>query len=73
MLIYRPGDSVTNEISEHRADIGLAGMYVTSERNLVQEMTAAHSLDCAAFLTLSSRALPRFEIIKILNRSLTFF
>lgn len=59
---FRPGDSITSDISEHRADIGLAGMYVTSERNTIQEMTAAHSLDCAAFLTLSSRALPRFVL-----------
>uniref|UniRef100_A0A336KDE3 CSON007744 protein n=1 Tax=Culicoides sonorensis TaxID=179676 RepID=A0A336KDE3_CULSO len=58
-----PGDSITQELGEKRADIGLAGMYVTSERNLVQEMTAAHSLDCAAFLTLSSRALPRSRAI----------
>lgn len=55
-----PGDSISSDIGEKRADIGLAGMYVTSDRNIVQEMTAAHSLDCAAFLTLSSRALPRF-------------
>ncbi|XP_063708802.1 ionotropic receptor 21a [Culicoides brevitarsis] len=58
-----PGDSITYDIGDRRADIGLAGMYVTSERNIVQEMTAAHSLDCAAFLTLSSRALPRSRAI----------
>ncbi|XP_055633011.1 ionotropic receptor 21a [Toxorhynchites rutilus septentrionalis] len=57
------GDAVTNEISRHRADIGLAGAYVTIERNVGTEMSVAHSTDCAAFATLMSSSLPRYRAI----------
>jgi len=34
-------------------------MYVTTERNVDMEMSVSHSSDCAAFITLASKALPR--------------
>lgn len=50
-------------MAAHRADIGLAGAYVTSERLVRIEMSAQHSSDCAAFITLASKALPRYRAI----------
>ncbi|XP_035910921.1 ionotropic receptor 21a [Anopheles stephensi] len=58
-----PGDAVVDEIQRRQADVGLAGIYVTIERNLATEMSASHSTDCAAFLTLMSSALPRYRAI----------
>uniref|UniRef100_A0A182Q0J3 Ionotropic glutamate receptor L-glutamate and glycine-binding domain-containing protein n=1 Tax=Anopheles farauti TaxID=69004 RepID=A0A182Q0J3_9DIPT len=58
-----PGDAIVDEIQRRQADIGLAGIYVTIERNLATEMSVAHSTDCAAFLTLMSSALPRYRAI----------
>ncbi|XP_052892936.1 ionotropic receptor 21a [Anopheles moucheti] len=58
-----PGDAVVDGIQRRQADLGLAGIYVTIERNLATEMSVAHSTDCAAFLTLMSSALPRYRAI----------
>ncbi|XP_049280533.1 ionotropic receptor 21a [Anopheles funestus] len=58
-----PGDAVVDEIQRRQADVGLAGIYVTIERNLATEMSVSHSTDCAAFLTLMSSALPRYRAI----------
>lgn len=58
-----PGDAVVDMTQNALADIGLAGIYVTRERTENIEMSAAHSMDCAAFLTLSSRTLPRSRAI----------
>jgi hypothetical protein len=41
-------------------------MYTTAERNTGMEMSFSHDTDCAAFITLTSKALPR-SIILILN------
>lgn len=43
----------------HQADIGLAGAFLSNERMARIEMSLPHSADCAAFVTLSSKALPR--------------
>lgn len=48
------------DITTGRADIGVAGMYMTAERGEFMDMTSAHSQDCAVFITLMSTALPRF-------------
>lgn len=50
-------------VEAHRADIGLAGAFMTSERILRIEMSLPHSTDCAAFITLASKALPRYRAI----------
>ncbi|XP_055590285.1 ionotropic receptor 21a [Uranotaenia lowii] len=57
------GDAVTDEVERRQADIGMAGVYVTIERNLNTEMSVAHSTDCASFVTLMSSALPRYRAI----------
>lgn len=43
----------------HTSDIGLAGAFMSNERMSRIEMSQPHSSDCAAFVTLSSKALPR--------------
>ncbi|XP_072946407.1 ionotropic receptor 21a [Epargyreus clarus] len=58
-----PGDAVAKEIISGRADIGVAGMYITKERVTDMDMNFAHSQDCAAFITLMSTALPRYRAI----------
>lgn len=46
-----------------QADIGAAGAFQSVERMLRIEMSNQHSDDCAAFITLSSKALPRYRAI----------
>lgn len=59
----------------------MAGMYVTTDRNLGSEMSVSHGTDCAAFITLTSKALPRllgfshralilFDVLRILRAGL---
>lgn len=57
---YGSGNAVTHDISSKRAQLGIGGVYVTPERFAQVDVSAAHSHDCAAFITLSSTALPRF-------------
>nr|QEE82780.1 ionotropic receptor 6 [Conogethes pinicolalis] len=58
-----PGDAVSKEVAMGRADIGVAGMYFTSERTYGLDMSFSHSQDCAVFITLMSTALPRYRAI----------
>ncbi|XP_030021838.2 ionotropic receptor 21a [Manduca sexta] len=58
-----PGDAVAKEIAMGRADVGVAGMYMTIERAREMDVTFAHSQDCAVFITLKSTALPRYRAI----------
>ncbi|CRK98970.1 CLUMA_CG011952, isoform A [Clunio marinus] len=62
-IIRRPGDAVGLSISKRQHEIGMSGMYVTTERNSGTEMSVSHSTDCAAFITLTSKALPRYRAI----------
>lgn len=57
------GDQVIREVYQNRADIGVAGVYITVDRLELAEMTVGHTRDCAAFLTLASKALPRYRAI----------
>ncbi|XP_013188628.2 ionotropic receptor 21a [Amyelois transitella] len=58
-----PGDAVSKEIALGRADIGVSGMYATSERVREMDLSFSHSQDCAVFVTLMSTALPRYRAI----------
>lgn len=58
-LFNSPTYGVIDDVSRRRADIGIAGAYVTIERLALVEMTTQHSSDCASFITLASKALPR--------------
>ncbi|CAB3239717.1 unnamed protein product [Arctia plantaginis] len=62
-LSLGPGDAVAKEITTGRADIGIAGMYMTIERARDMDMSFSHSQDCATFITLMSTALPRYRAI----------
>ncbi|XP_045510994.1 ionotropic receptor 21a [Colias croceus] len=57
------GDAVAKEIAQGKADIGVAGLYVTSERMRDMDLSFRHSQDCAVFVTLTSTALPRYRAI----------
>lgn len=57
---FSPGDAVAKEIKTGRADIGVAGMYLTIDRVREMDIAFSHSQDCAVFITLMSTALPRF-------------
>lgn len=48
---------------EGRANIGTSGLYVTQDRTHDFDMSHGHSQDCAAFITLTSTALPRYRAI----------
>nr|AXY83434.1 putative ionotropic receptor 4 [Conopomorpha sinensis] len=58
-----PGDAVAKEIAQGRADVGIAGMYLTNDRISEMDMSFSHSQDCAVFVTLLSTALPRYRAI----------
>lgn len=49
------------EIVKNKANIGLSGFYMTAERLASIDYSQYHSEDCAAFVTLTSTALPRSE------------
>lgn len=51
---------MAKEITLGRADIGVAGMYLTIERVKGMDLSFTHSQDCAVFITLMSTALPRY-------------
>lgn len=57
------GDQVIREVYSGRADIGIAGCYITSDRLALVDFSVGHTRDCAAFLTLASKALPRYRAI----------
>lgn len=61
--IYRPTYGVIDLVADRRADMGLAGAFVSVERLQQVEMSHQHSMDCAAFITLASKALPRYRAI----------
>lgn len=63
LSIPSPTFGVIDDVRSRRADFGLAGAYVTSDRLALAEMSAQHSSDCAAFITLTSKALPRYRAI----------
>lgn len=54
---------VIDLVETHQADIGVAGAFMSIERMERIEMSSPHSTDCAAFITLSSKALPRYRAI----------
>ncbi|CAK1544480.1 unnamed protein product [Leptosia nina] len=58
-----PGDAVAKEVSSGRVDIGIAGLYATFERFRDMDLSFGYSQDCAAFITLTSTALPRYRAI----------
>lgn len=55
--------AIIDMVKQRRSDIGAAGAFISIERMLHVEMSQQHSDDCAAFITLSSKALPRYRAI----------
>lgn len=54
---------VIDMVEMKQADIGIAGAFISNERMMQTEMSVQHTDDCAAFITLSSKALPRYRAI----------
>lgn len=66
MILFRsnrPTYGVIDLVQSKRADIGMAGAFLSTERMYRVEMSSQHSTDCAAFITLASKALPRYRAI----------
>ncbi|KAI9584052.1 hypothetical protein GQX74_010387 [Glossina fuscipes] len=61
--IKSPVENLQLHVAEHSADIGMAGIYVTTERLIHTDMSVGHSKDCAVFVTLASKALPKYRAI----------
>lgn len=61
--VLGPGDAVVRMLTDGRANLGASGLYVTSERAALLDMSHGHSQDCAAFVSLTSTALPRYRAI----------
>ncbi|KAI8033676.1 hypothetical protein M5D96_013554 [Drosophila gunungcola] len=56
-------DTIQKQIVERTVDIGMSGIYITEERLRKSDMSVGHSRDCAAFITLASKALPKYRAI----------
>ncbi|XP_030380644.1 ionotropic receptor 21a [Scaptodrosophila lebanonensis] len=56
-------DNIQNQILRRTVDIGMSGIYITEERLRDTDMSVGHSRDCAAFITLASKALPKYRAI----------
>ncbi|XP_043648279.1 ionotropic receptor 21a [Drosophila teissieri] len=56
-------DTIQEQIVERTVDIGMSGIYITQERLMDSAMSVGHSRDCAAFITLASKALPKYRAI----------
>ncbi|XP_032577910.1 ionotropic receptor 21a isoform X4 [Drosophila sechellia] len=56
-------DAIQEQIIERTVDIGMSGIYITQERLMDSAMSVGHSPDCAAFITLASKALPKYRAI----------
>ncbi|KAH8414922.1 hypothetical protein KR215_010819, partial [Drosophila sulfurigaster] len=56
-------DNIQLQINAGGVDIGMSGIYVTEERMRDTDMSVGHSKDCAAFITLASKALPKYRAI----------
>ncbi|ALC48549.1 Ir21a, partial [Drosophila busckii] len=51
------------QLQRRHMDIGMSGIYITEERLTDTDMSVGHSRDCAAFITLASKALPKYRAI----------
>lgn len=56
-------DNIQFQIGLGGVDIGMSGIYMTEERLKTTDMSVGHSRDCAAFITLASKALPKYRAI----------
>ncbi|RZC35511.1 uncharacterized protein BDFB_001545, partial [Asbolus verrucosus] len=56
-------EAVTDVVKTNKANLGIAGLYVTDERMKLTTVSHLHSQDCAAFISLTSTALPRYRAI----------
>ncbi|XP_037958822.1 ionotropic receptor 21a [Teleopsis dalmanni] len=56
-------DAIQEQIVKNNADIGMSGVYITEDRLRDTDMSVGHSRDCAAFITLASKALPKYRAI----------
>lgn len=51
------------ELVNKRADLGIGGLYLVWEKTTKLDLSFGHSQDCAAFVSLTSTALPRWRAI----------
>lgn len=63
MCFVSPTYGLVELVEAKRADIGAGGAFISVERINRIEMSSQHSTDCAAFITLASKALPRYRAI----------
>ncbi|XP_013104186.2 ionotropic receptor 21a [Stomoxys calcitrans] len=59
----RPLALLEDSISTRLADIGMSGVYISPDRMDNVEFSVGHSKDCATFITLASKALPKYRAI----------
>ncbi|KAJ8980639.1 hypothetical protein NQ317_017935 [Molorchus minor] len=61
--ILGAGEAVITMIEKSKSNLGIGGLYVTADKIDRADMSAMHSQDCAAFISLTSTALPRYRAI----------
>ncbi|KAL3270486.1 hypothetical protein HHI36_021029 [Cryptolaemus montrouzieri] len=61
--ILGSSDSVLKMVSEKKANIGISGIFVSSEVISTVDTSNMYYQDCAAFMTLTSTALPKYRAI----------
>lgn len=47
-------------MAQRFVDVGMGGMYVSNDKLENVDFSVGHSKDCAAFITLASKALPKY-------------
>ncbi|CAH0562125.1 unnamed protein product [Brassicogethes aeneus] len=61
--ILGSSEAVAKQVYQGRANLGAAGLYTTQDRINKIGVSHWHSQDCAAFVSLTSTALPRYRAI----------
>nr|UTN00868.1 ionotropic receptor [Semanotus bifasciatus] len=61
--IIGSGEAVIRTIEKNKANLGIAGIYVTNDKINRTDLSRLHSQDCASFVSLSSTALPKYRAI----------
>ncbi|XP_025831498.1 ionotropic receptor 21a [Agrilus planipennis] len=56
-------EAVIKQIIQRKANLGIGGIYVTDETISKVEMSQPYTQDCAAFISLTSTAMPRWRAI----------
>ncbi|KAK0074404.1 hypothetical protein PV326_012477, partial [Microctonus aethiopoides] len=62
-VVRNPVYAATTDVINGRASMAVGGIYRTTDNNFKLDTTFSHMEDCAAFISLSSSALPKYRAV----------